>query len=373
MLSSVTVRSKLSPSLFGPLQPCAHFRSRGNDDNITEEKIGEFRVAKIRPVPNEARERPKRKTIPMLPPRSTRMPTNQDWKSVWPAARMFHPAIVPLPVHMGSKTSYFVESITGASPDKWANTELMKIPNFLHLTPPHIKTHCAAIKKFCTKWPENLAKDDEECRRYFPLEFTFREHVHAAPTIRDPSARVVRLTFKLSDLPLDEHAKYKAKKILLSSSPVMYDENLKKELVPPRYDPETDMVTLYSDKCPLKIQNYEYLKYVITALFFESWKIEPWEENEMTWEDWEKYQIEKTPSHSKAIDKLQQLHPSLKAEDAVERKEYKEYKEALCNLFDKGENFETLDSYRKSVENLLFPRDKVKDEERESATNQEGA
>ena len=29
---------------------------------------------------------------------------------------------------------------------KYGNTELIKIPNFLHLTPPHIKKHCQAIK-----------------------------------------------------------------------------------------------------------------------------------------------------------------------------------------------------------------------------------
>jgi len=34
----------------------------------------------------------------------------------------------------------------GMPPGKYANAELMKIPNFLHLTPAHIKQHCAAMK-----------------------------------------------------------------------------------------------------------------------------------------------------------------------------------------------------------------------------------
>ena len=34
----------------------------------------------------------------------------------------------------------------GIPPGKYANAELMKIPNFLHLTPAHIKQHCAAMK-----------------------------------------------------------------------------------------------------------------------------------------------------------------------------------------------------------------------------------
>jgi len=35
----------------------------------------------------------------------------------------------------------------GISPGKYANAELMKIPNFLHLTPAHVKKHCEALKR----------------------------------------------------------------------------------------------------------------------------------------------------------------------------------------------------------------------------------
>lgn len=338
-------------------QPYVQFSFARNQSIPGEEKIGEFRVPRIRPIPAERRAaRKSEREKQILPPRSTRMSTVQDWKSVWPAARMFHPAIVPLPIHMGSTTSFFVQSLTGAAPDKWANTELMKIPNFLHLTPPHIKAHCKAIKKFCTPWPDNLAKDDEECWRHFPIEFAFREHVHAAPTIRDPKARIVRVSFKLSSLPLDKHAKYKAKKILLASKPIMYDEALKSEKVPPRYDPETDLVTLYSDKLPLKMQNYEYLKYVITALFFESWKVEPWEETDATPEDWDEYQITKSPSHAKAIEKIKLVNPSMNEDEAIAAPEYQSYTASVCKLFDEGETDENVQEYRRCVENILFPR-----------------
>ena len=54
-------------------------------------------------------------------------------------------------------------------PVKFANTELMKIPNFLHLTPPVIRRHCAAIKKFCTPWPAGL-ETDEAVEKHFPLK-----------------------------------------------------------------------------------------------------------------------------------------------------------------------------------------------------------
>jgi small subunit ribosomal protein S35 len=40
------------------------------------------------------------------PPCSTKMPTDQDWPSVWPVARSFHPASVPLPLHQGWVVSW---------------------------------------------------------------------------------------------------------------------------------------------------------------------------------------------------------------------------------------------------------------------------
>jgi len=45
----------------------------------------------------------------------------------------------------------------GISPGKYANAELMKIPNFLHLTPAHVKKHCEALKgkNFLTRCKSN--------------------------------------------------------------------------------------------------------------------------------------------------------------------------------------------------------------------------
>jgi small subunit ribosomal protein S35 len=168
---------------------------------------------------------------------------------------MFHPAVVPLPVHMGIPD----EAAKGkaSAPSKWANAELMKIPNFLHLTPPAIKSHCRALKQFCTPWPKELTTD-EECVEHFPFEYVFTDYVHAAPTIRDVRARVVKLQFRLSSLPLDYHAKVKMKRLLNSKSGERYDE-------------KTDMVTIVADRCPLKVQNYDYINYLVTAVFFESW------------------------------------------------------------------------------------------------------
>lgn len=70
------------------------------------------------------------------------MPLGQDWASVWPVARPFNPSTVPLPIRMGYQKPHQKK----APPKKYINLELMKIPNFLHLTPPAIKKHCDAIK-----------------------------------------------------------------------------------------------------------------------------------------------------------------------------------------------------------------------------------
>ena len=45
-----------------------------------------------------------------------------------------------------------------------------------------------------------------------------------------------------------------------------------------RYDAESDEVTLVSDRCPYRGQNIDYIDYLITALYHESWVREDWEE-----------------------------------------------------------------------------------------------
>jgi len=41
-------------------------------------------------------------------------------------------------------------------------------------------------------------------------------------------------------------------------------------LVGDRYDEETDMLTIVTDRCPTRKQNYDYGIYVLTALYHES-------------------------------------------------------------------------------------------------------
>ncbi|KAJ9579853.1 hypothetical protein L9F63_004455, partial [Diploptera punctata] len=203
----------------------------------------EFRVLDLNPKKSvTGRQRMKRPET--IPPRSLSMPVDQDWTNVWPGPRSFHPATVPLPLRQG-----YIQK--GVSPGKFGNAELMKIPNFLHLTPPAIKKHCEALKKFCTAWPEGL-ETDEKCEKEFPMEIYTTDYCHSSPVIRDPLARIV--TLKLERLPLDAHAK---------------DKLLR--LVGERYNPDTDVLTIVTDRCPLRQQNYDYAHYLLTALFHESW------------------------------------------------------------------------------------------------------
>ncbi|XP_053517601.1 28S ribosomal protein S35, mitochondrial isoform X1 [Artibeus jamaicensis] len=194
-------------------------------------------------------ERPPRRKA--LPPRTEKMAVDQDWPSVYPVAAPFKPSVVPLPVRMG----YPVKM--GVPMAKEGNLELLKIPNFLHLTPVAIKKHCEALKDFCTEWPAAL-DSDEKCEKHFPVEIDTADYVSSGPSVRNPRARAVTLRVKLSSLNLDDHAK---KKLI--------------KLVGERYCKTTDVLTIKTDRCPLKRQNYDYAMYLLTVLYHESWATRP--------------------------------------------------------------------------------------------------
>lgn len=209
-------------------------------------RFSEFRVLELYSQKRAMQEKRKTRKISVPPPRATDMPVDQDWPSVWPGARTFHPATVPLPLRQGYQEK-------GVPPNKYANAELMKIPNFLHLTPPAIQRHCEALKQFCTKWPTTL-EDKEKCTKHFPVEIITSDYCYSSPTIRDPLARIVSLQVKLSSLYLDTHAKDKLLRLLGN-----------------KYNPETDIITITADRCPTRKQNLEYAWYLLTAVYHESW------------------------------------------------------------------------------------------------------
>ena len=297
--------------------------STTNDDT-------EFRVLQL--IPEEKKTSFKRKhsqtfVVNSATTKAKTMPTNQNWQAIWPAARTFHPDVVPLPLRQGYKNS------KGVYPDKYANAELMKIPNFLHLTPPVIKKHCEALKKFCTKWPEEL-ETSEKSVQYFPVEISTSDYCYSSPTIREPLARIVTLRVKLSSLHLDGHAK---DKIL--------------RLVGDRYNSKTDQITIVADRCPTRKQNLDYAKYLLTALYHVSWRIEPWEaeksEDDMEYYYWDKRKSRQT---------LTAVHcwPNSPTDTNYESIPHvTEYKNAVSELMNNEENHFFLNQYKQAVKNVL--------------------
>ncbi|KAK9500441.1 hypothetical protein O3M35_001706 [Rhynocoris fuscipes] len=284
-----------------------------------------FRVLDLKKSKRTTSQRRRQVSIPVMPPRESKMLPDQIWSDVWPGPRTFHPASVPLPLRQGINK-------LGAPPSKWANAELMKIPNFLHLTPPAVKKHCDALKMFCTKWPKGL-ETDEQMRKHFPLEVITMDYCYSSPSIRNPMARIVTIKFPLSCLEFDKHSR---------------DKFLR--LVGDRYDADTDIVTIVTDKCPLKKQNYEYALYLLTALYHESWITEPWE-SEKSEADLEYYDWDNSISKENiiALLKLTNEEPNLSSPKV------NAYKTAVINLFDEGENDYNLSKYKEASLSILFP------------------
>ncbi|XP_069692238.1 small ribosomal subunit protein mS35 [Periplaneta americana] len=263
----------------------------------------------------------------VMPPRTSVMPVDQDWGSVWPGPRTFHPASVPLPVRQGYNDK-------GATPGKFANAELMKIPNFLHLTPPVVKRQCEALKHFCTAWPQGL-ETDKQCEEAFPIEVITSDYCHSSPDIRDPLARIVTLKVKLNSLPLNAHAK---------------DKLLR--LVGERYNPDNGVLTIMTDRCPLRKQNLDYAMYLLTALFHESWKVEAWEseksEADMEYYDWE------TSASRRSIKDLLTWTPDGPTEQPQDvQVDLQAFKTAVSTMMNEGEETYTLNQYKEEVKKLL--------------------
>uniref|UniRef100_A0A0K8TT09 Putative 28s ribosomal protein s35 mitochondrial n=1 Tax=Tabanus bromius TaxID=304241 RepID=A0A0K8TT09_TABBR len=291
----------------------------------TEEKIereDEFRVLNLRKTRAHQQPRKIYKKEEPLPPRASKMATDQDWGSVWPGQRTFHPASVPLPVRQG----YTPKGV--APPSKYANAELMKIPNFLHLTPPVVQRQCEALKKFCTVWPKGLETEEMQ-QKHFPLEVITSDYCQASPSIRNELARIVSVRIKLSTLKLDDHAR---------------DKFLR--LVGERYNPENDVLTIVTDRCPLRKQNYDYAMYLLTALYHESWITEPWEA-EKSEADMERYYFDRNKSKKSATKILNWG----KETEGIEPS--KEFAIAVENLLNEGENGYNIDKYKQEVLQLL--------------------
>ncbi|XP_062859294.1 small ribosomal subunit protein mS35 isoform X2 [Trichomycterus rosablanca] len=269
-------------------------------------------------------------------PRTERMAVDQDWTTVYPTAKSFKPDAIPLPVRMG----YPVKR--GVPPEKKGNLELIKIPNFLHLTPAAIKKHCEALKPFCTEWPVAL-DSNAKCKQHFPIQVQTKDYVSAGLSLRNPDSRIVTLTVKLSSLNLDDHARKKM--IKLSGE---------------RYNEKTDILTIMTDSCPMRQQNHDYAMYLLTVLYHESWKTEPWEK-EKTRADMEEYIWEGSPSQRNILETLLRMQPLREKpeedegvrEELLGRAEVQEYKDSVTQLKNEGETESNMQRYKEAVKKLL--------------------
>uniref|UniRef100_A0A1L8DRJ5 Putative mitochondrial ribosomal protein s28 n=1 Tax=Nyssomyia neivai TaxID=330878 RepID=A0A1L8DRJ5_9DIPT len=295
-----------------------------------QQESDDFRVLNLR---NEKEQRTQRREVrkfPLPPPRSEQMPVGQDWGAVWPGPRTFHPAAVPLPLRQGWVPK------GKAAPGKFVNTELMKIPNFLHLTPPVIKRQVEALRKFCTPWPEQL-KNEKDIEKHFPISVITSDYCHALPTVRNPLARIVSVKMGLSRLPLDRHAR---------------DKFLR--LVGDRYNAENDELTIVTDRCPLRKQNYDYAMYLITALFHESWVKEPWEDLKEE-ADMEVYIWENNKSKQMAEQFIKW------GQQDTTKSVSTSFKNAVEELLNDGESEASLTKYKDAVLNLVELNQKDKE------------
>uniref|UniRef100_A0A4W5MT74 Mitochondrial ribosomal protein S35 n=1 Tax=Hucho hucho TaxID=62062 RepID=A0A4W5MT74_9TELE len=240
-------------------------------------------------------------------PRTDRMPVDQDWTAVYPAAAPFRQGSVPLPVRMGFPVK------RGVPPEKKGNLELIKIPNFLHLTPiSTVKKHLDIISHFLGLWPSALdtdAKYDE----HFPVKVKSKDYVSAGTSLRNPSARIVHLRVKLSSLNLDDHARKK-------------------------------MVKLVGESCPVRQQNYDYAMYLLT-------KVEALE-SEKTVAD-----MEYSPSQKNALSTLVLMRVAGEGEAVREellgKPEVQEYRDSVTRLKNERESEGSVLQYREAVTKLL--------------------
>lgn len=225
----------------------------------------------------------------------------------------------------------------------------MKVPNFLHLTPPVIKRQCEALKPFCTEWPKLLNSEDT-IEKHYPLEIITSDYCHASPSIRNPLARIVILRIKLSSLNLDKHAR---------------DKFLR--LVGDKYNETTDLITITADRCPVRKQNLDYVNYLLTACYHESWTYEDWEK-EKTLDDMEYYDWDKQLSKKTLVNwhlKVNNIEKTLSDDEYVSFNisaipNAEKYKGAVSSLLNDGESEATIETYGSAVRKLLgLPQKKV--------------
>jgi small subunit ribosomal protein S35 len=95
-----------------------------------------------------------------------------------------------------------------------------------------------------------------------------------------------------------------------------------------RYNADNDTVTIVTDRCPYRGQNMDYARYLLTALYHESWRREAWE-------------LKEEPD-------IETFEVASETRDSA-----RSYAECLENVLNKGEDENSLRQYKEEVRKLL--------------------
>ena len=84
-------------------------------------------------------------------------------------------------------------------------------------------------------------------------------------------------------------------------------------------------------------------------------KREKWED-EIEQSDWERFYWEKSPSFKKLVSYIKEVSPDDVVDESqiMEKTEVNLYREAVAEIYDKGETEEALAKYKEGVEKILF-------------------
>lgn len=114
------------------------------------------------------------------------------------------------------------------------------------------------FSEFFTPWPEFTPEDKIA---YFPLHLKYSDYIHQSCSLRDCRSRTVTMNMPESAFDLKgerEFTKFR-------------------QLSGKRFDLQTRWFTIVIDRCYTRQQNLDYAEFLVTVLYSEVKKIEPWE------------------------------------------------------------------------------------------------
>lgn len=105
---------------------------------------------------------------------------DSNLSQIFTSSSVFNAALLQLPIRMGRPIKPEV-----LPPRAAGNIELLKIPNFFHLTPQKVRRDTDALTDLCTQWPEKLNNR--------PIRLYSRNYLYAGPSVAHPKSHTVKL------------------------------------------------------------------------------------------------------------------------------------------------------------------------------------